>query len=228
MAWAGTGFHLEVNGSNLDLKANQLAGWYESPAVDTGAIATYRVGVRVLTSSSGSDDPTWDAATFTWDSLEGQSRTWDGPLGQDVLTMSIEIRYADTEPGLAITTYEKFVFREKNFRWCQFKIHISVQDFSFSGSITDAFLCVDAIEIRNQEEALNVPGSSSPLSVVYDTTFVDTAKVALNVTLLDPAVTGEYFVITNRTTTGFDIEIFDAADATQTSARTIAYIANGF
>lgn len=77
LPWTGTHTSTTTSGSYLVLDTAALSGTYQTANVDTGSSAK-RKWTAYMDAALIDAGTTWADCTFTWESPEGQARTWDG------------------------------------------------------------------------------------------------------------------------------------------------------
>lgn len=226
--WPDTKTNMTVaGGGQLSLDSGETTGSYTTSEIDLGASERSHVAVRIETSQVGDDDPTWNAATFTWNSSEGQARTWNGLLGLEILDADVEIDFGDSTPLGG--NWQPFIAGEYKFRYVRFRATLTVASVEFSADLDEMFIEISDLKKIVEVESETVTGSSDPYSVTYPEAFQDANTVSLTVILLDTNLAaGDYFEISNRTATGFDIRVKDSGGTVVTTDRDISYQAIGF
>jgi len=164
--WDGTKTFMHVDGSELALDSNYLSGKYETPEIDAGASVNAYVTCAV-TAEQNTASPTWDEATFSWDSDTAANLTWEALDDSPKITKTIEFRYGDTSGNLG--SYQTFQAGYYSGRYFQFRVTIEIVSLAYGGKITNMLTQIDPPE--TVERGTNVSIAASGQTTISFSSF---------------------------------------------------------
>jgi hypothetical protein len=163
----------------------------------------------------------FDSATGLFDDRLGD---FDGDPAQfDVTSASFELRHTNDDPAgtPTWTDWQPFIVADITARAIEFRNQLTCSNGAASPAIRELSAIIDMPERTVSEVDITFTGTRS---ITFPTAFKGVP--ALGISLANLA-DGERYVITNKTRTGFDIEIFDGVTQS-TNSVTLDYVAKGF
>lgn len=216
-AWPGAKYNTVVDTGRLTLDGVNTVGTYRDAAYDYGLVCTGGVEVACIIStySTGLIDD-FTALMDTWGDLDGVTTTG--------VAVSLWIRTTNDDPAgaPAWSDFRQFYGRE-NFtaRAFQVELRIGTDDLAHNAFINS--MTVNALIDRQTLYGADVVSGAATKSISYGANFINAP--AIGITPQDMA-TGDYYVITDRTASGFDITFKNSAGTAV--SRTFDWIANGY
>lgn len=164
----------------------------------------------------------FDSAKGNFDDRNG---LFDGePEKFDTTSARFELRHTDDDPNTADpdwTDWQPFIVDDVSARGMQFRVKLISHTGEATPSLTQASVQIDMPERVEADSDISFTGIKN---VTYPTGFKDVP--ALGVALANLA-DGERYVITNKSRTGFTIQILDGATQS-TNTSTLDYVAKGY
>lgn len=221
--WTGTKtdtqYYPDLNGLGLapaDGGGVKSSGSYALGQIDLGTVKTSRVVSEVVAFGIDLLD-TWDS-----DELMDSPELVDGAVVDDV-TAQIYIRHTNDDPSGTPTwsDWQAVSLADISARAYEAELRLTSAATMHNVIVTEATLEVDMPDLVQSGDDIT-SGTST-----YHVTFPQAFQVipAIGVTARDMD-TGDYYTISNKSETGFDIDFFDSG-ATQIS-RTFDYIAKAY
>jgi len=146
--WTGTKVDASVVGHDLVMDGGQTICSYETPVLDIGVVATVELRAQ-FSSALGTEDYTWNSATFTWDSATAANTTWDGNPDGGQIESVMWFRYGDTTPTGAYIRFQRGYYIGQYF---QFKLVTQVDSTGYGATIHEMICEVeppDVVESAN-------------------------------------------------------------------------------
>lgn len=206
--YPGTKTDMTVNGDgDLELDAGELTGSYITPSIDIGDKLDSRVHLdfeayqidKVLI---------WSAATYAWNSVWATTRTIAGTGESTEVTQVIQVAFSDN--GSDWTDWATFVVGEYSFRYIKFKISVTVTSTDYGYLIDKMIITIDVPDVFDSVKDFTIVSGDMPKAITFSKTFLIIPAIAIGI---QGAATGDYYTITNKSVTGFTIEVFNDADA---------------
>ena len=200
------------------------SGTYDFDAViDTGGVYTSRITARVISERVDYVN-TFDDASGLFDDREGQ---FDG----DVSTfgdVNVELQIARTrdDPNSGSPTYtafQKFNVGDYIGRGFKFRAVLKSADLTATPKITQLSVTVDMPDRVYSENDIASGTDTNGKAVTFTPAFKEISGIGISASNL---TSGDYYVITNKSATGFTIEFFNSSDATVD--RTFDYVVRGY
>lgn len=163
----------------------------------------------------------FDSATGNFDDRLGD---FDGDPAQfDVTSAKFQLRYTNDDPTGSPTwsAWQPFVVADMTARALEFRVLMSCSNGAASPAVRELEAQIDMPERTVSENDITFTGSRS---ITFPTAFKATPAVGVALANL---ADGERYVITNKSRTGFDIEIFDGITQS-TNSVTLDYVAKGY
>lgn len=222
--FAGTKTNTVISGSSLELDVGQTSGTYEfaltsGASLDLGGIYTSRCFyelnyVRVERGNL------FDSAGGLFDSRSG---LFDGNGDYDDSDVVMEIATTNDDPSGTPTwsAWKPFLTADYTARAFKFRTTLSSTDSNVTPQITNLTVVVDMPDrvLTGQD----IVSGTATYSVVFASPFK--ALQALSV-LPQDLTTGDYYAISNKTTSGFDVTFRNSSGTI--ISRTFDYIARGY
>ncbi|CTQ45777.1 host specificity protein J [Roseibium aggregatum] len=141
----------------------------------------------------------------------------------DDVTVSLEIRTTNDDPSLTPvwTEWEPLIVGDYTARAFEFRLTLKSMRERVTPSIRELEIEIDMPDRTHGEKDLACPVEG--LRVTYSPAFRNDPAIAIAAQGLE---TGDYYLITNKGDTGFDIQFFNASDVA--IFRTFDYIAKGY
>lgn len=218
--WDGTKSHFTADADgNLQQDTGQATAVYTTPVVDAGDVVRTRFSVRIVQEQSDLS-LTWAGATFTWDSEEAQNRTWEGPLGETHITVTIEYRTSDDNVNWR--AWQPYVVKEETFRYFQSRATVVSDDAAtYVLKLLEYETILDVHDVMEHDENLVVIAAGQ--DIVFANTFHKEPAVT---PAIHGALIGDRFVLTKNGVVGFHLRCYDNNDVAV--ERTVDWIARGF
>ena len=200
------------------------SGTYDFDAViDTGGVYTSRITARVISERVDYVN-TFDDASGLFDDREGQ---FDG----DVSTfgdVNVELQIARTrdDPNSGSPTYtafQKFNVGDYIGRGFKFRAVLKSADLTATPKITQLSVTVDMPDRVYSENDIASGTDTNGKAVTFTPAFKEISGIGISASNL---TSGDYYVITNKSATGFTIEFFNSSNATVD--RTFDYVVRGY
>ena len=203
-------------GGNVDIEGF----YYFANSVDLGAKFTSRLTAQMTVSRIDYVN-TFDEATGLFDGREG---LFDGDVNAfDDTDAELQVRATDDDPAGSPTwsSWRTFVVGDYSARAFEFRVRMTTTDTQASPVVSEVSVTVDMPDRV-------VSGSDiSSGSGAHDVTFSPAFKIvpAIGITATDLA-TGDYYEITNKTSSGFRITFKNSGGSAVD--RTFDYVAKGY
>ncbi|KKN31284.1 hypothetical protein LCGC14_0825490 [marine sediment metagenome] len=209
--YPGTKTNMTVNGDgDLELDAGQVTGSYITPSIDIGDKLESRVHLdfeayqldKVLT---------WAAATYAWSSVWATTRTIAGTGESLEITQTVEVAFSDNDVDW--TDWAAFVVGEYSFRYIRFRISVTTTSTDYGYLIDKMIITIDVPDVFDSDKDVAI--TSAPKAILFSDhskTFLIIPAIAIGI---QNAATGDYYTITNKSVTGFTIEVFDSTDTSK-------------
>ena len=195
-----------------------VSGSYEfANVIDLGAVTNARLTSAITFTS--------DDTTDFWDDRSDNVDDWfaiDTNDFDDVLA-NLQIATTNDDPASAsptFTAFKDFTIGNYNARGFKFKLNTSSGDTTHQINISA--LSASALTYAKIDTDTET-SSTSKLSVTYNDAFLSVPKIAVTAQNM---ATGDFFIIENITTTGFEITFKNSSGTIV--ARTFDYLARGF
>ncbi len=191
--------------------------------IDVGAVYTSRISARVISERVDYVN-TFDDASGNFDDREGQ---FDGDISTfgDV---NVELQIARTrdDPSSGSPTYtafQKFNVGDYIGRGFKFRAFLKSDDLEATPKVTQLSVTVDMPERVYSEKDIASTTSASGKAITFSPAFKEIEGIGISASNL---TSGDYYVITNKSATGFTIEFFNSSNATVD--RTFDYVVRGY
>jgi hypothetical protein len=238
-AWAGTKTALEVYDNKLQLQSqNFMASWVTLAAVeyigftaDTGYASEgyYEFGETDL-SEVYSSRVTFDAVVgtaanlftmSTWTTLAQLADLVNGDTGDDVFT-ELQINYSIVNSATPVYQgFRRFVVGDYTARHIKFRVYMNSLSPTLSPTLTSLSATIDMPD--RVAKGNDIVSGAGTYSVVFSPKFRQLRSVTIAAQNMN---TGDYYVISNKTRTGFDVIFRNSAGAAV--SRSFDYQAIGF
>ena len=238
-AWAGTKTALEVYDNKLQLQSqNFMASWTTLAAVeyigftaDTGYAEEgyYEFGETDL-SEVYSSRVTFDAVVgtaanlftmSTWTTLAQLEDLVNGDTGDDVFT-ELQVNYSIVNSATPVYLgYRRFVVGDYTARHLKFRVYMNSLSPTLSPTMTSLSATIDMPD--RVAKGNDIVSGAGTYSVVFSPKFRQLRSVTIAAQNMN---TGDYYVISNKTRTGFDVIFRNSAGAAV--SRSFDYQAIGF
>ena len=191
--------------------------------IDVGAVYTSRITATVISERVDYVN-TFDDASGLFDDREGQ---FDG----DVSTfgdVNVELQIARTrdDPSSGSPTYtafQKFNVGDYIGRGFKFRAVLKSADLTATPKITQLSVTVDMPDRVYSENDIASGTDTNGKDVTFTPAFKEISGIGISASNL---TSGDYYVITNKSATGFTIEFFNSSNATVD--RTFDYVVRGY
>ena len=238
-AWAGTKTALEVYDNKLQLQSqNFMASWVTLASVqyigftaDTGYASEgyYEFGETDL-SEVYSSRVTFNAVVgtaanlftmSTWTTLAQIADMVNGDTGDDVFT-ELQINYSIVDSATPVYQgFRRFVVGDYTARHIKFRVYMNTLSPTLSPTMTSLSATIDMPD--RVAKGNDIVSGAGTYSVVFSPNFRELRSVTIAAQNMN---TGDYYVISNKTRTGFDVIFRNSAGAAV--SRSFDYQAIGF
>lgn len=221
--WTGTKtdtqYYPDLNGLGLapaDGGGVKPSGTYALGQIDLGTVKTSRVVSEAVAYGIDLLD-TWDS-----DELMDSPELVDG-AGVDDVTAQIYIRHTNDDPSGTPTwsDWQAVSLADISARAYEAELRLTSAATMHNVIVTEATLEVDMPDLVQSGD--DITSGTSTYHVTFPQAFQVTPAIGVTARDMD---TGDYYTISNKSETGFDIDFFDSG-ATQIS-RTFDYIAKAY
>ena len=237
--WVGNYFNTQLLGSSLVLKSNDnyqtfpndIGDFYFEEVFDLGDVFTARFIADVVASGFSSSGlmSNWNtlaeidpiAGTFTDDDFDASAyiRTRNDPDVMANWTPISTVDYLSFGSELTATNWVKFKAGDFTGRIFQLRIRLESGDINVSPIVYSA-----NIDAHWNERIIEGRDIQSGSPVIFDGAFVELP--AIQVTSQENIQNGDYFIITNKSVSGFTVQFYDVND-NPVSDRRFDWIAKG-
>ena len=220
------GFDLfDVNYGFFDGGGGRVAteGIYEfDNYIDTGGAFTSRITARILSERLEYVD-LFDDAIGQFDDREG---FFDG--GGTFGNVNVELQIAKTNddpanPSAIYTPFQKFMVGDYSGRGFKFRAVLQSNDRAATPKLTELKVTVDMAERVYSQSDISSGTDTNGKVVTFTPAFKEISGIGISASNL---TSGDYYVITNKSATGFTIEFFNSSNATVD--RTFDYVVRGY
>lgn len=238
-AWGGTKTGLEVYDNKLQLESqNFMASWTTLAAVEyigftagTGYASEgyYEFGERDL-SEVYSSRVTFNAVVgtaanlytmSTWTTLAEAADLVNGDTGDDVFT-ELQVNFSRADSATPIYRgWRRFVVGDYTARHLKFRVYMNTLSPTLSPTLTSLSVTIDMPD--RVAKGNDIVSGAGTYSVVFSPKFRQLRSVTIAAQNMN---TGDYYVISNKTRTGFDVIFRNSAGAAV--SRSFDYQAIGF
>jgi hypothetical protein len=193
-----------------------LTGTYDLGIIDLGSVKTSRINSLVQARGIDLLD-FWDA-----EELMDSTQLVDGDIVSDVSAMIFMRSTVDDPFGTPVwTEWAQSVLSDVAARGFEFELRLASESEYHNVLVTSAIAQVDMPDLIQSGD--DITSGTSTYSIVFDQEFQ--ILPAVGVTAQDME-TGDYCTITNKSTTGFDIDFFNSSNLP--ISRTFDYIAKAY
>ena len=199
--------------SNFDFVSS---GNYEfANVIDIGAKHTVRITAS-MTQTSDNPDDLFDGRTGNFDDA---SSNFDGDTPANC---NAHLEIATSDDNVTYTDFRGFVIGEYEASYLKFRVVLISRDNASTPVVSAVSVTVDMQDrIFSGNDIVSGTGTKS---IVFDKPF-KTGNFAVGVTAQGMA-TGDYFTVSNKAITGFDVAFFNSSNAGV--SKTFDFIAKGF
>ena len=194
----------------------QSSGNYEfANVIDIGAKHTARITAS-LTQSADNPDDLFDNRSGDFDDA---SSNFDGDTPANC---NAHLEIATSDDNSTYTDFRTFVIGEYEARYFKFRVVLISRDNASTPVVSAVTVTIDMQDRIFSDN--DVVSGTSTKSITFTKPF-KTANYAVGVTAQGMA-TGDYFTVSNKATTGFDVAFFNSSNSGV--SKTFDYIAKGF
>ena len=214
-----TNLLVDTGGSlSVDIGGGFFTGTYEFGETDLGGVFSVRLSVSMTVAAENIQ-----STMSTWTTLAAVANLSGVDTDSDGTSVVLEVAYSldDVGTGQTYTDWRPFVVGDYTARWVKYRLTLTTDDLTITPVIAALTTSVDAPNSTLTGE--DITSGAATYSVTFSPAFITLKSVA--VTGQDMA-TGDYFEITNKSRTGFDV-VFKNSAGTAVS-RTFDYTAVGY
>ena len=194
----------------------QSSGNYEfANVIDIGAKHTARITAS-LTQSADNPDDLFDNKSGDFDDA---SSNFDGDTSANC---NAHLEIATSDDNSTYTDFRNFVIGEYEARYFKFRVVLISRDNASTPVVSAVTVTIDMQD--RIFSGNDVVSGTSTKSITFTKPF-KTASYAVGVTAQGMA-TGDYFTVSNKATTGFDVAFFNSSNSGV--SKTFDYIAKGY
>ena len=217
-SFSGTKTNTEENNGVLTLTDITQEGTYDfNSVIDLGAVYTSRVTASISQFSDNPNELFDDGRGFT--DFDDATGLFDGTTPQSS-NAHLEISLSDD--NISYTDFKNFVIGDYTARYYKFRLVMSSRTQDTSPAISALSVAIDMEDriISGDDIASGVTTYSVSFSKPFKSTTYAIGITAQNMN------TGDYYTITNKTSSGFDILFKDSTNSN--ISRDFDYIAKGY
>ena len=217
-SFSGTKTNTEENNGVLTLTDITQEGTYDfASVIDLGAVYTSRVTASISQFSDNPNELFDDGRGFT--DFDDATGLFDGTTPQSS-NAHLEISLSDD--NISYTDFKNFVIGDYTARYYKFRLVMSSRTGDTSPSISALSVAIDMEDriISGDDITSGVTTYSVSFSKPFKSTTYAIGITAQNMN------TGDYYTITNKTSSGFDILFKDSTNSN--ISRDFDYIAKGY
>ena len=190
--------------------------------IDVGGVFTNRITARILSERLEYVD-LFDDASGLFDDRDG---FFDG--GGTFGNVNVELQIARTNddpasPSASYTPFQKFMVGDYVGRGFKFRAVLQSNDTAATPKLTELKVTVDMPERVYSEKDISSGTDTNGKVITFSPAFKEISGVGISASNL---TSGDYYVITNKSATGFTIEFFNSSNATVD--RTFDYVVRGY
>jgi len=191
--------------------------------IDTGGVYTSRITATVLSERLDYVD-LFDDATGLFDDREGFFDGDNATFGDVNVELQIARTRDDPSSGSpTYTTFQKFNVGDYIGRGFKFRAVLKSADLTATPKVTQLSVTVDMPDRVYSEKDIASGTDTNGKDVTFTPAFKEISGIGISASNL---TSGDYYVITNKSATGFTIEFFNSSDATVD--RTFDYVVRGY
>ena len=191
--------------------------------IDVGAVYTSRITARVVSERVDYVN-TFDDASGLFDDREGQFDGDTATFGDVNVELQIATTRDDPSSGSpTYTAFQKFNVGDYIGRGFKFRAVLKSDDLEATPKITQLSVTVDMPDRVYSENDIASGTDTNGKAVTFTPAFKEISGIGISASNL---TSGDYYVITNKSATGFTIEFFNSSNATVD--RTFDYVVRGY
>jgi len=191
--------------------------------IDTGGVYTSRITATVLSERVDYVD-LFDDASGLFDNREGQFDGDTATFGDVNVELQIARTRDDPTTGTpTYTAFQKFNVGDYIGRGFKFRAVLLSDDVEATPKVTQLSVTVDMPDRVYSENDIASGTDTNGKDVTFTPAFKEISGIGISASNL---TSGDYYVITNKSATGFTIEFFNSSNATVD--RTFDYVVRGY
>jgi hypothetical protein len=191
--------------------------------IDTGGVYTSRITATVLSERLDYVD-LFDDAAGLFDDREGFFDGDNATFGDVNVELQIARTRDDPTTGSpTYTAFQKFNVGDYIGRGFKFRAVLKSADLTATPKVTQLSVTVDMPDRVYSEKDIASGTDTNGKDVTFTPAFKEISGIGISASNL---TSGDYYVITNKSATGFTIEFFNSSDATVD--RTFDYVVRGY
>jgi len=191
--------------------------------IDTGGVYTSRITATVLSERLDYVD-LFDDAAGLFDDREGFFDGDNATFGDVNVELQIARTRDDPTTGSpTYTAFQKFNVGDYIGRGFKFRAVLKSADLTATPKVTQLSVTVDMPDRVYSEKDIDSGTDTNGKAVTFTPAFKEISGIGISASNL---TSGDYYVITNKSATGFTIEFFNSSDATVD--RTFDYVVRGY
>jgi hypothetical protein len=200
------------------------SGTYDFDAfIDVGAVYTSRVTARVISERVDYVD-LFDDATGNFDARQGLFEGTATAFGNTNVELQIARTRDDPASGSpTYTAFQKFNVGDYIGRGLKFRAVLKSDDLNATPKVTQLSVTVDMPDRVYSESDIASTTNTSGKAITFSPAFKAIQGIGISASNL---ASGDYYVITSKSATGFTIEFFNSSNATVD--RTFDYVVRGY
>ena len=200
------------------------SGTYDFDAfIDVGAVYTSRVTARVISERVDYVD-LFDDATGNFDARQGLFEGTATAFGNTNVELQIARTRDDPASGSpTYTAFQKFNVGDYIGRGLKFRAVLKSDDLNATPKVTQLSVTVDMPDRVYSESDIASTTNTSGKAITFSPAFKAIQGIGISASNL---TSGDYYVITSKSGTGFTIEFFNSSNATVD--RTFDYVVRGY
>lgn len=189
--------------------------------IDMGGIVPVRLSVDMLAFPYIEDDVFVDERIGNTDDWQD----WDNAAADAGGMVTIRMRQTDEDPanpGATWTEWQQFLSGEYTGRGFQFRADLGAPP---GQNVAIEELCILADISNKQDQGADIPWVPNFMNIEFNLDFFSIPSISI---AIQNGVVGDTFRITNKTRSGFKLELISSTGAIITGARTFDWIASGY
>ena len=237
--WTGTKTDIDINGSSIQLRSQNLmsswaalssvaiigytpgtgyamTGYYEFGETDLSQVYTSRITADALVSTSGGI-----SAMAGWVTLAGLADLAGDDTGDEV-QVELQVNYSIVDSATPVYQgWRRFVVGDYTARHLKFRAVLSTLYSTITPTVSALSVSIDMPD--RVERGNDLVSGAASYSVAFSPWFREIRSITI---AAQDMATGDYYAISNKTRTGFDVIFRNSAGAA--ISRTFDYQAIGF
>ncbi len=204
-SFSGDKTHTEVVGDNLELSSGYLTGTYETPVIDVGYVATFKIGIEEIVTAAG-DTAFDDFTAETFDDMGTRRFSGEEVAG----AASFEIKTSDD--NVTWSAYTAWTAGDYKCRYYQIRMTLTRSDAGQTLQCSELTHYADLPDVdETGDDAVSSAGDGK--AVTFTKTFHEIPAVNIDI-VSGSGYVHKFSVVPS--TTGFTVKLYDMAGSAVT------------